>query len=56
MARASHGELRSCTFCQMAVPIRCVAIPGHEPTIGSLLLLAQTLRVKVVELFRGLED
>jgi transcriptional regulator with XRE-family HTH domain len=25
-------------------------------TIGSLLLLAQTLRVKVVELFRGLED
>lgn len=25
-------------------------------TIGSLLLPAQTLRVKVVELFRGLED
>jgi len=25
-------------------------------TIGSLVLLAQTLRVKVVELFRGLEE
>ena len=25
-------------------------------TIGSLLLLAQTLRVKVVALFKGLED
>ena len=25
-------------------------------TFGSLLLLAQTLRVKVVELFRGLEE